>query len=216
MKNKIQYSLFPKGKVISEFGGEYSRGKRKTARPVALKRPMHFVMRSENARGKYSLLAPLNSRFIRLELVKRCRECNIRLYHWANVGNHLHMLIQAKDRRGLSRFLRVFAGITARRVTGAKRGHPSPFGAKFWSLLVFSRIVQWGRDFRGVIRYIIHNLEKVRGSRQPSMNSVTHEPGAFISIERRASRPMERSSSWVVKSGAPSGINCRYIFTPSC
>ena len=78
----------------------------------------------------------------------------IRVYDFANVGSHLHLLLRARRRDAFQAFLRSFAGIVARRVTGARRGRPS---GRFFSGLAWSRVVAWGRDFFGVRHYIFRN-----------------------------------------------------------
>jgi hypothetical protein len=82
------------------------------------------------------------------------RQYGLRVYEFANAGNHLHILVRARRRVHLQHFLRAFAGIVARRVTGAEKGRPV---GKFWDLLAYSRIVTWGRDFVGVRAYVIGN-----------------------------------------------------------
>jgi hypothetical protein len=141
-------------KRITTHGGELQRGKRKTRRPIAEKRPMHLVLKSEKAKGKLSLLHPQNARFIREFLPKLAKKHAVRVYEWKNVGNHLHMAILAKHRRLFQRFLRILGAQIAVHVTGARKGRPT---GKFWTLPPFTRIVQWGRDFEGLKRYVRAN-----------------------------------------------------------
>jgi hypothetical protein len=49
------------------------------------------------------------------------RRFDIRVYDFANVGSHLHLLVRCRRREAFQGFLRSFAGIVARKVTGAKR-----------------------------------------------------------------------------------------------
>jgi hypothetical protein len=65
--------------------------------------------------------------------------------------------VRARRRDGFRAFLRSFAGIVARKVTGASRGRPLP-GGRFWRGLAWSRIVNWGRDYWGIRNYIFRNL----------------------------------------------------------
>lgn len=80
----------------------------------------------------------------------------VRVYDFANVGSHIHLLVRARQRRDFQAFLRSFAGIVARSVTGARRGRPLR-GGPFWSALAWSRVVAWGRDYAGVRHYIFRN-----------------------------------------------------------
>ena len=93
------------------------------------------------------------------------RENGVRIYQYANSGNHLHLLLRAKTHRGFKRFLRVFAALVPRIITGAKKGNPiaaahpgaSQDGRKFWDALAWSRIVSWGRQFFNGRYYVIRN-----------------------------------------------------------
>jgi REP element-mobilizing transposase RayT len=109
-------------------------------------------MRSSKARGK------LNFRNHQIA-VNRIIEAaalrsKIKVHKFANVGNHLHMLISFKKRASAQRFMREVAGIIARVVTGARKG--KPFG-KFWDLLAHSRVVTGLRDMRNVLDYVFIN-----------------------------------------------------------
>jgi Transposase IS200 like len=98
----------------------------------------------------------------------------IRVYEYANASTHIHMLVRAKCRLALHGFLRAFAGLAARIVTGAGKGRPV---GKFWDWLAYSRVVAWGRDFLGVRGYVLKNeLETV----------------GLLPYERKCRRPTRR------------------------
>lgn len=52
------------------------------------------------------------------------------VYRFANVGDHLHLLVKANDRKDLADYLRVLAGRIAVTVSGARK-HVKRIG-KFW------------------------------------------------------------------------------------
>lgn len=139
-------------------GGTEAKGKRKTARPVATKRPMLLTLKSSRARGEWSL-----HRFERAieqnvnDLGKRFR---VRIYRQVNVGNHLHLAVRASSRREFQNFLRVLTQAIAFLVTGARKGNPI---GRFWDALVCSRIVEWGRDWKSVKRYMEKNRIEAAG-----------------------------------------------------
>ena len=111
-------------------------------------------MRSSRARGPWSLLRPANRAAVG-DLLRRLAARNgVHVYQFANVGNHLHLLARCRERRALQAFLRAFAGLVARAVTGAEKGRPA---GKFWDALAFSRVLTWGRDYQGVRAYILNN-----------------------------------------------------------
>ena len=133
-------------------GGEVRRGLRKLERPVSTRRPMHVVLVSRRAVGSWSLLQ--HRRAVREALRQMAGRFGIRIYDFANVGTHLHLLVRARRRDAFQAFLRSFAGIVARRVTGARRGRPI---GRFFSDLAWSRVVSWGRDYVGVRHYVLRN-----------------------------------------------------------
>jgi REP element-mobilizing transposase RayT len=144
----------------TEHGGAVRPHRRKLERPVSTRRPMHVVLSSRRARGEWNLRG--HERPIRKALRDMARRFGVRVYEFANVGSHLHMLVRARRREAFQNFLRSFAGIVARRVTGARRGRPA--GA-FFSGLAWSRVVSWGRDCLGVRHYIFRNeIEASSGS----------------------------------------------------
>jgi REP element-mobilizing transposase RayT len=163
----MQLHLFS-GRLKSELtstrhGGDERRGRRKVERPVSTRRPMHLSLHSDKARGHWSLRR--HERAVRDALRVCARRNGIKVYDFANVGSHVHLLVRARRREEFQAFLRSFAGIVARKVTGARRGRPLP-GGPFWSGLAWSRIITWGREYWTVRRYIFHNqIEATAGPR---------------------------------------------------
>lgn len=108
-------------------------------------------------------------------LLNRCAQrYRIRIYRFANVGNHLHLVVQTQNRnhilarRDLASFLRHFAGTVAMLVSGSRKGASA---GKFWDQPVYSRIISWGREFKGVMIYLVKNIFEAAGfwdrKRQP-------------------------------------------------
>lgn len=158
MRRPKQQALFPRGLLArlapTAHGGDVGKGRHKGARPFSPRRPLHIVLRSSRARGSLSLRKPWNEGAIG-ELLRRLSiRYAVHVYQFANAGNHLHLLARCSDRRRLQSFLRCFAGLVARAVTGAEKGRP--FG-RFWDSLAYSRILTWGREYRGVRAYILQN-----------------------------------------------------------
>jgi REP element-mobilizing transposase RayT len=156
----------------TEHGGEVRRHQRKLERPVSTRRPMHVTLHSRRARGTWSLLR--HERAIAQALRACARRTGVRVYDFANVGSHLHLLVRARRRDAFQAFLRSFAGIVARAVTGARRGNPL-LGGRFWSALAWSRLVSWGRDCMTVRHYIFRN--RLEGTQGPSIrHAFEHGP----------------------------------------
>jgi REP element-mobilizing transposase RayT len=161
----MQLSLFDRHAQIelarTQHGGQVRRGQRKLERPVSTRRPMHVVLTSHRARGGWSLRK--HDRAIRQVLRRMARRFDVRVYDFANVGSHLHLVLRARRREGFQGFLRSFVGIVARRVTGAERARPR---GPFFDGLAWSRVVSWGRDYWGLRNYVFRNeIEGALGPR---------------------------------------------------
>lgn len=147
-------------------GGEHTRGKRKTVRPIDPKQALHVVLRSSQARGELSMLRPRHCGPIHDFTQALAGRWGVRLYRYANVGNHIHLLIKVPSRAVWKRFLRELAGGIAIIVTGAKKGSGltrNSSGRGFWDHLAFTRIVKFGRDYENLGRYLIKNLFEAAG-----------------------------------------------------
>lgn len=160
-----QFVFPPKRKT--EHGGVFALGKRRSKRPLNLKQPLHLTLRSERAYGVRSLLR--HRPVIDAISKKAARRFRVRIYEKAICGNHMHLLVKAQTRFELQNFFRVLAGHVAQEIL---RIHPlqkhellEAGGApgckknqrKFWSLLLYSRILTWGREYLRVKRYVIQN-----------------------------------------------------------
>jgi REP element-mobilizing transposase RayT len=140
--------------ISKSFGGTLQSGKRKTFRPLDPKSAIHLVLKSSRAKAIWSMLHRRNKTRIQDLMERLASENGIKVYQFVNVGNHLHLLVKIRSRDGFQKFLRVFTGRVALLVTGARKGNPQ---GKFWDALAFSRIVQWGKDFKRITLYFIKN-----------------------------------------------------------
>jgi REP element-mobilizing transposase RayT len=136
-------------------GGSPSLTKRKTTRPFSPKAPVHLVMRSRRARGNWSFQHRKNRGKITSMIYVYAARFKVNVYRAAVVGNHLHLLVKAEEKKNLSDFLRVLAGRVAVTVSGARK-HVKKIG-KFWDYLCWSRLVNWGRDFYNTRAYVVAN-----------------------------------------------------------
>lgn len=84
---------------------------------------------------------------------------SVKLHGYQNVGNHIHLHVQVRSREDWKCFLRVLPQRIMFAVTGARRGKPK---GKFWTLLAFSRVVQWGRQYRAMVNYMAKNARQAR------------------------------------------------------
>jgi len=142
-KTPMQESTFGPD-VEAQHGGPTRTGQRKTSRPLEPTLPLYLALRSSRARGKWSLQRPTTEARIQEILRELSQRHGVKVFEYANGGDQLHLLLRAKSRPGFQAFLRAFAGLTARLVTGAKKGKPS---GKFWDALTYSRVLAWGKEF---------------------------------------------------------------------
>jgi REP element-mobilizing transposase RayT len=157
-----QLSLLPKSR--SEHGGDVRRGRRKLDRPFSPRSSIHVVMRAPRARGQWSMLHRHNRATVDRLVYTWASAKGVRIYQYVNVGNHLHFLLRAESREALQRFLKTFAGLAARSVTGARKGVSV---GRFWERTAYSRLVPGGA-FKAVSAYLGKNhLEAIgfRGAR---------------------------------------------------
>jgi REP element-mobilizing transposase RayT len=162
MKRAQQLRFFDDFNKSFAHGGEYSIGKRKSRRPITTKKAMHVTLRSSHAIGKLSFLRKENASIVKFLLQSVSKRHHVRVYRYAINGNHLHLLIQGQRREGIQNFFRVFSGQLAEKITKAHRG--DAFKGKFWDNLLFSRIVEWGKAFAIVCRYILRNELEANGT----------------------------------------------------
>lgn len=150
-RSKLKSSFTPRIK----HGGLESKGKRKNPRPFSPQAPMHIVLKSKRAKGLWSMAHRKNRANVTSMIYVYAERFKVRVYRAANVGNHLHLLVKAKERKALADFLRVLAGRIAVTISGARKGIKKI--GKFWDFLCWSRLVNWGRDFYQVREYVLAN-----------------------------------------------------------
>jgi REP element-mobilizing transposase RayT len=172
MKQKKNPFPYSRKKRTTEHGGVLALTSRKVKRPLNIRKPVHLVLRSDLAKGKRSLFR--NKRLVLSLLRRYSKMFGVRVYETAVCGNHIHCCVRGDDRVRLQHFFRVFAGQVAQEIlrmyplqkgeAKAFRGGTHPKSEKsFWSLLAYTRVVGWGRDFANVKAYIFKNTLETLG-----------------------------------------------------
>jgi REP element-mobilizing transposase RayT len=160
MKREKQFGFeMLEGNNVKHFGGAYLKGNPKEKRPLSLKKPSHLVVRSQLARGSRSFLRH-DQRIIEI-INKQARNLGVKVYRFANGGNHLHLIILPSSRRAFNAFIRAIAGLIARLILKIERG--SAKNIQFWEKRPFTRIVEWGRDYKKVSAYLLQNTLEALG-----------------------------------------------------
>jgi putative transposase len=146
----------------SEFGGDLLKSANaRSARPISTKEAMHIVLRSSYAKGKNSMLEKSRVDHIDKLIRKHAKNFGVKIYQYANVGNHIHLLVLASHRGFFKNFLRTISGLIARAVLGAQRGSAKKI--KFWDQRPWSRVVKWKKDYNGAKKYVIQNFNEAMG-----------------------------------------------------
>lgn len=82
----------------------------------------------------------------------------MRVQNYVNVGNHLHIKLRVYSRESFGAFLKSFAALLARKVTGARRGRALVGSTKkFWDGLAFTRILYHSIEEKLLARYFTAN-----------------------------------------------------------
>jgi REP element-mobilizing transposase RayT len=139
------------------FGGSLLKNSHaKSARPFNSAKAMHLVLRSTKAKGKNSFHSSQNHKLINLLVYARARRYGVRIYEYANSGNHLHILARFKNIYVYRSFIKSISGIIAMKVGGGKKG--SELKEKFWDQRPFSRIVNWNQTYKIAKDYVTLNF----------------------------------------------------------
>ncbi len=185
MKKFKQLTLFP-NQQKKFFGGALLYKKRKSRRPLSRKDSIHLVLRSEWATGRDSFLAKRNHSVIKQMLMRFSKKFGVKIYQQAITSNHIHLLLRITNRTLYTAFIKAVAGQIASHAMGqqsfkefatsrmklaagdgskasteAKPIHQTPEG--FWQFRPFSRITNWGRDFKQCIGYLKQNILEAFG-----------------------------------------------------
>lgn len=150
-----------------EHGGGIRKGRRKLDRPIDLKKSLHVTLRSQHAQGVRALTR--HQKLIEKLLARWSWYFGVKVRNKAICGNHIHLLIQGKDRVEMQNFFRVVAGHIAQRILEDfplpnKPKGPSWKKRKFWEDLIYSKIVTWGREYNNVFAYVTQNALEAIGA----------------------------------------------------
>jgi REP element-mobilizing transposase RayT len=137
------------------FGGSLLKNSHaKVKRPLASTFPLHLVLRTHKSHFRL----PRHYRKVNDLVVNTCAKHGVRLYKYANVGNHIHLLIKLPNIQRWSAYIRELTGQIAQLVQGLKAQDK---GDAFWKQRPFTRIVRgWKQAFHKVIDYLeLNRLE---------------------------------------------------------
>lgn len=171
MKKAKQLIMFP-NHTKKFFGGALLYKKRKSKRPLSKKDAVHLVLRSEWAVGCNSFLTKRNHYPIKKILVRFSKKFGVRIYQQSINSNHVHLLLRITNRTLYAAFIKAVAGQIASQVmdnqsfkafTDRHRRVDPGDESGFWQFRPFSRIVNWGKDFKSTVGYLKQNILEAFG-----------------------------------------------------
>lgn len=139
-----QLSLIPAQQPVH--GGDLNQGTRKTLRPLARRRPIHLILKSKVAFEKS------NGVLVLAEAKRFSEKFGLKLIDHAFGEDHLHLVLTIPSRRDYNSFIRSLSGLLARK-----------YGKGIWSSLPYTRVAHWGKDFRGLLKYLELNRLEASG-----------------------------------------------------
>ncbi len=133
--------------------------KRKVARVVSTKQFMHIVMKA-----RFPVLRQ-NHEFIKTIIKKEQIHWGIKIKNIAIQPDHIHLCVKVSSRIVFFNFMRVVAGVIGKKLLRRINTNQKVFVRKgiykqfktFWKQRVWTRIVHFGKDLRGVLLYIAQN-----------------------------------------------------------
>lgn len=127
----------------------------KVKRPLESKLPIHLVLRSK--RGAMRL--PKTFKLVNAAVGEISKRHGVKIYKYANLGNHLHILVKIPSVRRWSAYIRELTGRIAQLV---KEQVPSE--DTFWLHRPFTRIVRgWRKAYRTAKEYVELNQLEAEG-----------------------------------------------------
>ncbi len=141
----------------NEFGGSLLKGNPKTKRPLDSKLPIHVVLRASRS----GMRLPKTVGIVSEILKEASRKYGVTVYRFANVGNHLHLLIKVSRIQMWAPYIRELCGRIAQQVR-AVIGLAAE--ERFWLFRPFTRIVRgWQKAFKSVCDYVYLNRLEAEG-----------------------------------------------------
>ncbi len=176
-------------KPKDEFGGSLLKGNNpKVKRPLSTTLPLHLCLRSNFS----TLRLPKNYGKVHKEIYRCAKKYGIKIYKYANVGNHIHLLIRLTKLKLWAKFIReltsniakitnkninqrITNGVTNREIKSDQKKNEKDLNTnrvlehtksekKFWKHRPFTRIIQgWRKAFKTMKDYVYLNQIEAEG-----------------------------------------------------
>jgi len=154
-----------------EFGGSLLQGKRKSARPLSTKKPIHLILKCS---GK-SVFNPSHRKLENL-IRHQANKYGIKIYEVALNWSHVHLLIKLPSRDAYVAFIRTITSLIVSYLSKTKNNlketkHINLKG--LFDLRPYTKILSWGKQFKTVVEYVELNTLEALGliARKKCMNN---------------------------------------------
>jgi len=137
-----------------EFGGSLLSGKRKSARPLSTKKPIHLILKCT---GK-SVFNPSNRKLENL-IRNQANKYGIKVYEVALNWSHVHLLIRLPSREAYLAFIRTITALIVGFISKTKGMNLK----SIFDLRPYTKILSWGRQFQRVVEYLELNTLEALG-----------------------------------------------------
>jgi REP element-mobilizing transposase RayT len=137
-----------------EFGGSLLIGKRKTARPLAVKKPMHLIL-------KTTKLSPFNPTNYKLEkIIKQyASRYKITVYDYSLNWSHIHITMKLPNRAAYFAFIKT---VTAALISFLSKARGKDLKGLF-DLRPYTKIITCKKQFENAIDYMELNQQEALG-----------------------------------------------------
>jgi REP element-mobilizing transposase RayT len=128
--------------------------------------PVHVTLRVRE--GVWNLRGSRAFQIVRNSFNRNRDRFGFRLNHFSVQGNHMHLVVEANDRRALARgmhALEIRMALALNRLMGKK--------GRVFADRYHSRILKTPTEVRNVLRYQLHNREQHTGVRSNAVDSRT-------------------------------------------
>lgn len=155
----------------------------KSHRPLHSRKPLHVCFRSRFATGKRTMLG-LNKLKVHRLVDLLSRKFDVKILKYANVGNHLHLVVKlpggiTTSRWRYRKWIRLLTSRLAIEIGGSKKGAPFKDDrgrrTKFWDAIPFSRVIHGRRGWNIMSRYVIKNELQGQGVPTPQAITIANE-----------------------------------------
>jgi REP element-mobilizing transposase RayT len=167
---EFQTSAFLKPK--DSFGGATLRGNPRSAKPLDSKLPIHLTLRAK----KSVLRLPKTFKTVEKLIDSIAKKYGVKIFKRANVGNHLHLVIQVNPWMW-ARFIRELTG----RIAQIIKDMGIALDEGFWLYRPHTRIVRgWKKAFQIALDYIRLNQLEADGHIKRKETKTLHDLRAIF------------------------------------